>query len=635
MQMTISRQKPTGVSTNENQRWQRHLNKVDKISQKLAGVANRLVTIRLITFIALVTLLVSPSDRQLYFGFFGEVLIVLLVIAFGYQIQRHKKTKKKQQYFTYLRDHYHSALKRRKREWHLLKNSAETIDSDNFKDLAVSSEHASLKKLFGMINCSDAWQNWSQWLATPVNDDTIKTRQNAVKNLRQKRSTLLRFLHASSEYNISDAVRSELKNWLNSDKAHPPMGWLFYLSIGSVLLFWLGLAGFMFKQLPLWVCITGGVGNGIITFVTFSKTDQLFKKTEGLTPIISSMQARIAVIKNSRFDNTHLQKLQQPLVSSENKAINSLGTIQRLSMLADLRHFGLIYLLAQLTLLWNVHVYTGISRWHSKHRKHILHSYQCLSELETLMGVACFALENNEFNYPRQDQSHCQITLDKVGHPLLSHEQRITNDLHWSEEKPLLLISGSNMAGKSTFMKALGLNVLLSRLGAPVCANKAVWPKMTVKTVIKVEDSLANGDSYFMAELKRLVNITNSVQTDESKTESLFTLCLFDEIMSGTNSHDRTEIFKAIVGALEKQDTFAVFSTHDMKLADYAKTHPRFDLYQFSEQYRQNDDQYTMDFDYRLKPGICQQTNAQTLLAVLGLAYNDATTDDNSDKTPP
>ena len=206
-----------------------------------------------------------------------------------------------------------------------------------------------------------------------------------------------------------------------------------------------------------------------------------------------------------------------------------------------------------------------------------------------------------------------------MGHPLLPYDQRINNDLLWTDKKPMLLISGSNMAGKSTFMKALGLNVLLSRLGAPVCAAKATWPKMTVKTVIKVEDSLANGDSYFMAELKRLVNITKGSQRAR-EDESLFTLCLFDEIMSGTNSHDRTEIFQAIVATLQHQ-TFAVFSTHDMKLADYAKDHRRFALYQFSETYQQapDKDHYTMHFDYQLKPGICQQTNAQTLLKVLGL----------------
>lgn len=637
MQMTISRQKPPQASRieGESQRWQKHMNKADAISQKLSNVSSRLVTIRLITFVLLVTLLVAPADRQLYFGFFGDLLVVLVALAFGYQIYRHQQIQKRKKYFDYVRDHHHSALKRLNREWPILKTPDLTVKTrgDNFKDLGVTGEQASLAKLFGMITCPDAWQNWLNWLNTPADDNTIKTRQRAVQTLCDKRATLLRFIHAASHDNPSEHERDELKQWLGSEQTDKAMNLLFFASIGAVLLLWVGLIGFVFHWLPLWICITGGVLNGVITLLTFGKTDQLFRKTEGLSRVINSMQSRIGVIKNTHFEDEHLQSLQSPLVTTQNNAIKSLGTISKLSMLADLRHFGLIYLLAQITLLWNIHIYTGITRWHRKHRKHILHSYECLSELEALCGVAFFALENKTFNYPEQSSaqtcSALQIKLEQIGHPLLAFDHRINNDLHWTSEKPMLLISGSNMAGKSTFMKALGLNVLLSRLGAPVCAGRATWPKMTVKTVIKVEDSLANGDSYFMAELKRLVNITKDSQ-NQSDDESLFTLCLFDEIMSGTNSHDRTEIFKAIVATLQHQ-TFAVFSTHDMQLADYAKDHQRFDLYQFSETYRpdpqqsrvegkeQSKEHYTMHFDYQLKPGICQQTNAQTLLKVLGL----------------
>ncbi len=628
MQMTISRQKPPqlGQCENSNNRWQKHMNKADAISQKLSNASSRLVTIRLITFILLVTLLVAPADRQLYFGLFGDLLVVLVTLAFGYQIYRHQQIQKRKKYFDYVRDHHHSALKRLNRQWPLLKTPTLTMKTggENFKDLGVTGEQASLAKLFGMITCPDAWQNWLNWLNTPADDNTIKTRQQAVKTLSTKRPTLLRFIHAASHDNPSEQERDELKQWLGSEKTDKAMNLLFFVSIGAVLLLWIGLVGFVFHWLPLWVCISGGVLNGVITLLTFGKTDLLFRKTEGLTPVINSMQKRIDVIKNTHFEDEHLQNLQRPLVTTQNNAIKSLGSISKLSMLADLRHFGLIYLLAQITLLWNIHIYTGITHWHQKHRKHILHSYECLSELEALSGIAFFALENKTFSYPGQSSDQT-IELKQMGHPLLAFDQRINNDLDWAAEKPMLLISGSNMAGKSTFMKALGLNVLLSRLGAPVCANKASWPKMAVKTVIKVEDSLANGDSYFMAELKRLVNITKDSQ-NHSDDQSLFTLCLFDEIMSGTNSHDRTEIFKAIVATLQHQ-TFAVFSTHDMKLADYAKDHQRFALYQFSETYQpdptkgeeQGKEHYTMHFDYQLKPGICQQTNAQTLLKVLGL----------------
>jgi len=268
--------------------------------------------------------------------------------------------------------------------------------------------------------------------------------------------------------------------------------------------------------------------------------------------------------------------------------------------------------------LWNVPVYTGLSRWHTKHRQHILNSYESLTELEVLCGTACFALENREFTFPVQNDLNPAINFDALAHPLLSYEQRIANNLAWSDAKPMLLVSGSNMAGKSTFMKAIGLNILLSRLGAPVCAEAALFPMINIKSVINVRDSLADGDSYFMVELKRLIAITQGHDSDE-QGQIAYTLCLFDEIMSGTNSHDRTEIFKAIVAVLKQQNTFAIFSTHDMKLTDYAQGDSKFSLYEFSEQYTQESGEFAMHFDYKLKEGVCHQTNAQMLLKILGL----------------
>jgi hypothetical protein len=617
MQMKISREKPQQTQKSPVTRWQKQLTTCDNSANKLDAVANRLMLFRVITFVLLLTLIVNPTDRQLYFGSFSPLLVLLFLVGFMMLLYRHGAIKKRKKWFESLRDHHHLAIKRYCRQWHLLTVPSQnpSIIGNNFADLGVTGEQASLKKLFNMMSCPGAWHQWHQWLCQPTNDKTIEQRQSAVKELFKKRSTILRFLHASKQNSPSDSEHIQLKEWLDSDKVATNSPILWPLSLLSIMLFWGSIAGYTYALTPLWLIIAGGLSNGIITFITFSKTDTLFKTAEGLQPVLASMQSRIGVINNKPFESQYLNELTSPLIHSNNKAISSIATIERLSMLAQLRHFGLIYLLAQLTLLWNVHIYTALSSWHKKHRKHILYSDECLSELETLMAVACFAHENKGFNFAEQATAS-QINLKELGHPLIAEQDRITNDLTWQNEKPMLLISGSNMAGKSTFMRALGLNMLLSRLGAPVCAQQAQWPQMMVKTVIKVEDSLAQGDSYFMAELKRLVDITNNTSV---QNQSAYTLCLFDEIMSGTNSHDRTEIFKAIVNSLIQQNVFAIFSTHDMKLADHAQQHSKFELYQFCEQYSQIQGQYSMHFDYQLKPGICQQTNAQTLLAVLGL----------------
>ena len=407
--------------------------------------------------------------------------------------------------------------------------------------------------------------------------------------------------------------------WLSSDATQESIFPFFIASIFLVIIFWVVTIAVLLKIIPLWSFLVVCAANALMTVLTIGKTDQLFAKAEGLRSVIESMKKRIEIIQKHSFKSEYLQDIQAPLIATKNPAIKSLRSIQRLSIMAEFRYSGMIYFLLQLTLLWNVYVYVGMSHWHRTHRESHLKSYESLTAFEVLMSTACFSLENEEFSFPEQiDQSH-EIKFKKLAHPLLSYEQRIENDLSWSNNKPMILISGSNMAGKSTFMKALGLNIMLSRLGAPVCASMAVFPMMNLKSVINVKDSLAKGDSYLMVELKRLVSITQANERTNEQGNPIFSLCLFDEIMSGTNSHDRTEIFKAIVMVLKDKNTYAIFSTHDMKLTEYAKTDPQFSLYEFSEQYKEVGDAFFMHFDYKLKEGICNHTNAQHLLKMLGL----------------
>lgn len=622
MQMNISRQQPQNIKHNQCLRWQRHAQCYDKLSTRLANRSARLATARLITFIALVTVLVSPADRDLYFGVFAELVIALLGAAFITLVYTHKRVNTRKLGFEHLAHYHQQAIKRRKRDWQSLPSPADFPEPQqtSFKDLAITGEQANLKTLFGMMFSAEAWQTWYAWLKTPIDDKALRARQASVRELMTKRTSLLRFLHACAQCKLGDKVRHELVSWLGSKQTDAPITLVFFISLLSVSCFWVGLIGYLYKVMPLWLCASALLVNGLLTLISFTQTDQLFNRADGLNPVLASMQKRIAALNKSHFDDPRLVALHRPLAVTDK---HSLRLIQTLSMLAELRHFGIFFLLAQLILVWNVFIYQGILVWHRNHSKQVLTSYQSLTELETLISIACFARENSEFSFAEQQDTAQVIKVSNIAHPLLSYQARIANHLHWTQDKPMLLISGSNMAGKSTFIKALGCNVLLSRLGAPICAESAYWPSLHLKTVIKVEDSLAEGDSYFMSELKRLVTATQTGQgPEQAETQAshpVFNLCLFDEIMSGTNSHDRTEIFKAIVRRLKQQNTFAIFSTHDMKLADYAANDEKFALYQFNEAYSQERDQVLMHFDYKLKPGRCYQTNAQTLLKVLGL----------------
>ncbi|MBE8232113.1 MAG: hypothetical protein HAW67_00145 [Endozoicomonadaceae bacterium] len=628
MKINISHQQPNIVSHTVVERWQRHLKRSKKTILQLEKLSKRIEIIRILTIILLVAFVALSSEQLPYLGYLTKWgIITVLVGIFIYSLYSYKKITKRKKFLTYFSGYYKDALNRRKRVWKKLHtpeskshhSSRNHFVMDVFSDLAITGDQASLDKLFNMMHCSNAWKKWVSWLSSPASDRKIKIRQQAVKELMSKWFLLLRFLHVSSQYKTTKTMQKNLTNWLKSDDTYESMFFFFITSIFLVILFWGVTIGVLLQIIPPWGFIVVFVLNGLMTALTLEKTDQLFEKIEGLKPIIESMKNRIEITQKYAFNSDYLQEIQAPLITTKNPAIKSLHSIQRLLLMAELRYSGIIYLLLQITLLWNIHVYTGVAHWHRKHRTFILKSYESLSEFEVLISTACFSLENREFIFPTQDDLSQEIKFEALAHPLLSYEQRITNNLDWSNNKPMLLISGSNMAGKSTFMKAIGLNIMLSRLGAPVCANAALFPMINIKSVINVKDSLADGDSYFMVELKRLVLITESNVSYNEQGQAIFSLCLFDEIMSGTNSHDRTEIFKAIVAVLKKKNTFAVFSTHDMKLTNYAKDDPQFSLYEFSEQYNQVDNEFSMHFDYKLKKGVCHHTNAQILLKILGL----------------
>ena len=241
-------------------------------------------------------------------------------------------------------------------------------------------------------------------------------------------------------------------------------------------------------------------------------------------------------------------------------------------------------------------------RWKNKNRTKIQGWFKSLAEFEVLSSISFFAFANDYECYPRFNDSKYHFIAKNMGHPIIPKKERITNS--FEIEDNIMLITGSNMAGKSTFLRTLGVNILLANIDAPVNANHFTLSKVIPFTYMRMKDSLENKTSTFKAQLERLKLLIHSIKNDEK----LF--FLIDEPFSGTNTFDRDKGAKQLLAFLLNQDISGLFSTHDTEIASTLNKNVNITNRHFAS--KLND--LSLTFDNKLKEGVCKEFNASFLL---------------------
>ena len=247
----------------------------------------------------------------------------------------------------------------------------------------------------------------------------------------------------------------------------------------------------------------------------------------------------------------------------------------------------------------------------------------CLAEVEAASALATFAYLHPDYAWPTPlvaagewNGTPPAFHADRLGHPLLPAKTRIANDVHLKELGSIHLITGSNMSGKSTFLRTIGINLCLAQAGGPVCAHSLEWTWSRLACCIRVDDSLDAGLSFFYAEVKRLKTILDATK-EIPAPPALF---LIDEIFKGTNNRERLIGSRAYITALSQGNGFGLVSTHDLELADLESVVPRLINAHFQETVSAG----TLEFDYRLRPGPCPTTNALRIMELEGLPISPA-----------
>jgi hypothetical protein len=262
--------------------------------------------------------------------------------------------------------------------------------------------------------------------------------------------------------------------------------------------------------------------------------------------------------------------------------------------------------------LWDFHVLFALERWRRRNGPHIREWLEALGELDALSVMATARREHPNWAVPTI-VSTPEIRAQAIGHPLIAEDRRVDNDVTVGPPGTLLLITGSNMSGKSTLLRSIGLNVVLAQSGACVCARRLELPQIDLQTSIRVQDSLERGLSYFMAALARLKGVVDAAEHERPDRTLVY---LLDEILQGTNSAERGIAVRAVARRLLDAGAIGAMTTHDLGVAEEEPLKTAGVCVHFSEAF---DEQGRMRFDYVLKPGLATSRNALRLMKMIGI----------------
>jgi hypothetical protein len=447
----------------------------------------------------------------------------------------------------------------------------------------------------------------AQWLKAPASRTDIEHRQQAVRELTPNLD--LREDLAMAGEDIRAQVHPDaLDRWA----ALPPVAFFpgarivanFFVAVTLVL-----LAGFFLQQLTWHWPVTWLLIQGIFGFILRDKVLRVLSQVELPAHDLGVVAALLERLERERFESPSLNGLRQSFETQGKPASIEIAHLRTLVDRQDWTHNEFFKPFARTT-LWSTHLAMAIEQWRQKSGPKVAQWLASIGEIEALSSFASYAAENPEDTWPELVDSGPHFEAEALAHPLIPRERAVANDVRLNDDLRLLLVSGSNMSGKSTLLRSVGLASVMAWAGAPVRAARLRISPLTVGAEMRVQDSLQEGKSRFYAEILRLRQI---VELSRGERPLLY---LLDEILAGTNSHDRRIGAEAIVASLVRAGAIGLVTTHDLALAAMVEN---FGQLARNVHFEDHIEDGRIAFDYRMRPGIVTKSNAIELMRSIGL----------------
>lgn len=479
---------------------------------------------------------------------------------------------------------------------------------------------ASLFQLLDTAQTARGQEILARWLAEPAPAPEIHARQEAAKELAAlpalREELAYEGLVAGGVKGNADPVVAwaEERAELGPDAPASRRVMVRVASLAVPLTALLFLAGKLAPDAPKWLSalwLGPFVVQVAIWLALRGVIDPVVEKAASREAGFARYRGQLAVLEGGRFTSPRLEGLRGALFVGGRAASQEMAALGRLVAWAELRHGQLLSVLANLAFCYDLFCAVALEKWRRRAGKHVRGWLDTLGEVEALASLGTLAHDQPDYVFPEVTDGPPELVAEGLGHPLLPAAKRVTNDIAFGGESPVLLVTGSNMSGKSTMLRAVGVSTVLALAGAPVCAKRLALTPLRVQTSMRIADSLESGVSHFYAELLRLRGVVEAANAPGPAV-----LFLLDEVLHGTNSRERQIGAKAVVRHLLEQGAIGAVSSHDLGLATLeAETSGRVRNVHFEELVEDG----KMTFDYRLKSGVVRTSNALVLMRLVGL----------------
>jgi hypothetical protein len=492
---------------------------------------------------------------------------------------------------------------------------------------------ASVFQWIGPLRTPPGIQLLGQWLCWPAEPAEIRARQAAVAELRDDevfRDRLGLVCGLMAEGDSPD----ELVAWAEGPPWLGRRPWLVWVARLSALV----VTGFVVGLLTSWITpVVAGFGllammaiNFFITIFVVGAIHAEFNRIAQRHADIAVYRELISLVAGHPVRSAWLKNCQSQLFGAEGdrgaSAVAATNRLAGLVWLANLRRHGILFLLyvvVQFAWLWDVHALGWLERWKRRHGRSVRRWLDAIARFEVASALAEIAASHPDWSFPEIVDGPAEVSAEAMAHPLLD-SRRVANDVAVGPPGTVLLVTGSNMSGKSTLLRAIGVNVVLAQMGSVAAARRMRLTPVWLETSMRVHDSLADGLSLFMAELRRLKEIVDAAGAREDRTGATTRsrpplLYLLDEVLQGTNSRERHIAVSHVIERLVAHGAIGAVSTHDLDLVNAEGLRDACRPIHFRESFHDVDGQRQMTFDYRIHSGVSPTTNALELLRLVGL----------------
>ncbi len=573
---------------------------------------NQLSVMRTLAFVVALVGWVYLANARNDDGFL--LLLLLFAIGFPWLIRYHNRLRTRRDHLLTLQRVNEDELKRLNFQLADFDqgNSFQTPQHSYTSDLDVFGEHS----LFQLINRSATQSGkttLAQWLSRPVAKPELLERQAAVQELTQLTDWRQTFQAHGLQHDASEDNLATLLSWMNEPPALPRRGLYTALCYGLALLTVATIVLYFTTGLLGYIALLLLVVNGFILWTTAEVALATHRKTTQSVAALRAYQQMFVSVEKQSFASESLRHGQAQLHHQGVPASRQISQLRYILDNFDARA-NLFYHIFNLVLLLDVFWLLRADRWKQRVQGDVAQWFEAISRVEALSSLASFAFANPTFVFPTIADQLFLLRAQGLGHCLIPPTQRVTNDFTTQDRGTITIITGSNMSGKSTFLRTVGVNVVLALAGAPVCAEEFEVSVLQVFTSMRTQDSLEENVSSFYAELRRLRQLLDMLKSPEIPV-----LFMLDEILKGTNSQDRHHGAASLIKQLSKLEATGFVSTHDLELGKLEETLPRVKNYSFTSTIEQD----KIHFDYHLREGVCQSFNASQLMAQMGIALEE------------